>query len=187
VLVWAGMRGAITLAAAQTLPMDTPHRSLLVLIAFIAATASLMIQGLSLKWVIARYAPQRSQEVLSKQASSLAQRLRSAAEAVTVESLAAEAKATQAKATPVQSAQPETAQPEASDSEVDPTAGPVVSEPGVPAPGVSPERLRVERVNVQYRELRRARDEGIYDSDVLRQALAKLDAEQLYRQVKQEN
>ena len=33
VFVWAGMRGAVTLAAAQTLPLDTPNRSLLVLIA----------------------------------------------------------------------------------------------------------------------------------------------------------
>lgn len=45
ILVWAGMRGAITLAAAQTLPADTPHRSLLVLIAFTVAAASLVIQG----------------------------------------------------------------------------------------------------------------------------------------------
>ncbi|MEO7374735.1 MAG: sodium:proton antiporter [Terrimesophilobacter sp.] len=48
ILVWAGMRGAITLAAAQTLPNDTPNRSLLVLIAFIVAAASLLIQGSSL-------------------------------------------------------------------------------------------------------------------------------------------
>ena len=33
VFVWAGLRGAVTLAAAQTLPLDTPNRSLLVLIA----------------------------------------------------------------------------------------------------------------------------------------------------------
>ncbi|MEO6944202.1 MAG: sodium:proton antiporter [Lacisediminihabitans sp.] len=45
ILVWAGMRGAITLAAAQTLPGDTPHRALLVLIAFVVAAASLLIQG----------------------------------------------------------------------------------------------------------------------------------------------
>lgn len=45
VTVWAGMRGAITLAAAQTLPFATPHRSLLIFIAFLVATASLLIQG----------------------------------------------------------------------------------------------------------------------------------------------
>ncbi|HEY4239094.1 MAG TPA: cation:proton antiporter [Kofleriaceae bacterium] len=51
-LVWAGMRGAITLAAADTLPPEMPHRSLLVLVAFLVATASLLVQGGTLGWVI---------------------------------------------------------------------------------------------------------------------------------------
>lgn len=45
ILVWAGMRGAVTLAAAQTLPDDTPNRSLLILVAFTVAAASRLIQG----------------------------------------------------------------------------------------------------------------------------------------------
>jgi NhaP-type Na+/H+ or K+/H+ antiporter len=45
VVVWAGMRGAVTVAAAQLLPSGTPHRSLLVFIAFAVATLSLLIQG----------------------------------------------------------------------------------------------------------------------------------------------
>ena len=44
-LVWAGMRGAVTLAAAQSLPVDVPHRSLLILIAFVVAAGTLIIQG----------------------------------------------------------------------------------------------------------------------------------------------
>jgi hypothetical protein len=36
-------------------------------------------------------------------------------------------------------------------------------------------------MNLQYRELRHARSEGIYDSEVLRDALSRIDAEQLYR------
>jgi CPA1 family monovalent cation:H+ antiporter len=52
VVVWAGMRGAITVAAAQTLPPDTPHRSLLVLIAFAVAALSLLMQGGTLESVI---------------------------------------------------------------------------------------------------------------------------------------
>ena len=51
VVVWAGMRGVVTLAAAQTLPADTPSRSLLVLIAFLVAAASLLIQGGTLGYV----------------------------------------------------------------------------------------------------------------------------------------
>lgn len=48
IVVWAGMRGVVTLAAAQTLPQDTPERDLLVLIAFIVAAGSLMLQGLTI-------------------------------------------------------------------------------------------------------------------------------------------
>jgi CPA1 family monovalent cation:H+ antiporter len=44
-VVWAGMRGAVTVAAAQTLPIDTPQRSVLVLIAFAVAALSLLVQG----------------------------------------------------------------------------------------------------------------------------------------------
>ncbi len=48
VLVWAGMRGVVTLAAAQTLPTDTPYRAMLVLLAFFVAVGSLLIQGSTL-------------------------------------------------------------------------------------------------------------------------------------------
>ncbi|MBO1332996.1 sodium:proton antiporter [Streptomyces sp. VRA16 Mangrove soil] len=52
VLAWSGMRGAITVAAAQTLPEDTPYRAQLVLIAFVVAVTTLLLQGLSLPAVI---------------------------------------------------------------------------------------------------------------------------------------
>ena len=42
------MRGAITLAAAQTLPTTAPHRSFLLLVAMLVAAGSLTIQGLTL-------------------------------------------------------------------------------------------------------------------------------------------
>lgn len=48
ILVWAGMRGAVTVAAAQTLPAQAPHRSLLVLVATVVAVGSLLVQGISL-------------------------------------------------------------------------------------------------------------------------------------------
>ena len=53
-LVWAGMRGAVTLAAAQTLPRATEHRSLLILIAFVVAAGTLVVQGATLSLVAAR-------------------------------------------------------------------------------------------------------------------------------------
>ena len=51
-LVWAGMRGAVTLAAAQSLPADTPQRSLLVLVAFVVAAGTLLVQGSTLGWLV---------------------------------------------------------------------------------------------------------------------------------------
>ncbi|MBA8815008.1 CPA1 family monovalent cation:H+ antiporter [Microbacterium halimionae] len=52
VIVWAGMRGVVTLAAAQTLPSDADHRALLIFVAFLVAVGSLLLQGLSLPAVV---------------------------------------------------------------------------------------------------------------------------------------
>lgn len=52
VLGWAGMRGVVTLAAAQSLPSGTPYRAQLVLIAFTVAIASLLVNGGTLPAVI---------------------------------------------------------------------------------------------------------------------------------------
>ena len=57
IMVWAGMRGAVTLAAAQTLPAEAPNRSFLLLIAILVAAGSLVIQGLSLPWVVRAVRP----------------------------------------------------------------------------------------------------------------------------------
>ncbi|MDF2581261.1 cation:proton antiporter [Microbacterium arborescens] len=52
IIVWAGMRGVVTLAAAQTLPRDTPERELLILTAFLVAVISLLLQGLTLPGLV---------------------------------------------------------------------------------------------------------------------------------------
>ncbi|MFJ6651575.1 cation:proton antiporter [Microbacterium sp. NPDC091313] len=54
VVVWAGMRGVVTLAAAQTLPEDdsTVARPLLIFVAFLVAVFSLSLQGLTLPAVV---------------------------------------------------------------------------------------------------------------------------------------
>lgn len=49
IIVWAGMRGVVTLAAAQTLPREgTEHRALLIFVAFMVAIISLLLQGFTL-------------------------------------------------------------------------------------------------------------------------------------------
>lgn len=52
VIVWAGMRGVVTLAAAQTLPENTSQRPLLIFVAFLVALFSLVLQGLTLGPVV---------------------------------------------------------------------------------------------------------------------------------------
>lgn len=83
VVVWAGMRGAVTLAAAQTLPRDTPSRSLLVFIAFLVAAASLLIQGSTLPWLARKLLPMEGEsDRLTAERSRLAAALRAAGIAV---------------------------------------------------------------------------------------------------------
>lgn len=54
VVGWAGMRGVVTLAAVFLLPEDTPHRPVLVFVAFVVTAGTLVLQGLSLPWLVRR-------------------------------------------------------------------------------------------------------------------------------------
>ena len=84
-VVWAGMRGAVTVAAAQTLPDDAPQRPLLVLIAYAVAAASLLLQGGTIGPLLRRIAPPvpndaRAQE--EEQQRRLGELMRATAEAL---------------------------------------------------------------------------------------------------------
>lgn len=71
ILGWSGMRGVVTLAAAQSIPDSVPFRSQLVLIAFIAAVVTLLLHGLTLPPLIRKLRPQgpsvsdRTEELVS--------------------------------------------------------------------------------------------------------------------------
>ncbi|OJX70303.1 MAG: peptidase [Micrococcales bacterium 73-13] len=52
VIAWSGMRGVVTLAAAQSLPTGVPYRSQLVLVAFTVAIVTLVLQGGTLPYLI---------------------------------------------------------------------------------------------------------------------------------------
>lgn len=58
VVSWAGMRGAVTLAAALALPIDPafPYRDLMIFLAFCVILATLIGQGLTLPWLVRRLA-----------------------------------------------------------------------------------------------------------------------------------
>jgi len=69
ILGWAGMRGVVTLAAAFLIPESTPHREVLLLIAFTVVAGTLFIQGLSLPWVARRLrvpAPDAADDALAR-------------------------------------------------------------------------------------------------------------------------
>ena len=70
VIVWAGMRGAVTVAAAQTLPEDTPQRSVLVLVAFAVATISLLAQGGTIGLLLRRITPPGDPDLVDEQAAA---------------------------------------------------------------------------------------------------------------------
>jgi NhaP-type Na+/H+ or K+/H+ antiporter len=69
-VVWAGMRGAVTVAAAQTLSENTPQRSVLVLVAFAVATLSLVVQGGTIGPLLRRIAPQVDEAAVTEQADA---------------------------------------------------------------------------------------------------------------------
>ena len=67
VIVWAGMRGAITLAAAQTISTHAPMRALLLSIALFIAAGALIIQGLTLPGLIRIVKPQMASSDISEE------------------------------------------------------------------------------------------------------------------------
>jgi CPA1 family monovalent cation:H+ antiporter len=75
IVVWAGMRGAVTVAAAQTLPDDTPQRSVLVLIAYAVAALSLLAQGGTVGPLVRLVTPKVDQAAADEQADTERTRL----------------------------------------------------------------------------------------------------------------
>ncbi len=57
VLGWTGMRGVVTLAVALTLPQEMPGRDLMLVASFAVILVTVVVQGGSLAWLIARVKP----------------------------------------------------------------------------------------------------------------------------------
>jgi len=157
IIVWAGMRGVVTLAAAQSLPVNTPNRSLLIFVAFLVATGSLLLQGLTLprvaKWVLP--ANSAHTNIFEEHAQIMAL-LDSAAATVTEHAT------------------------------TDSTSAPAL-EPAPTADGKfidEPKRAALAVLNAQRRALLDARDDGTFSADTLNTALAILDADQISLEMK---
>lgn len=174
-LVWAGMRGVVTVAAAQSLPHDFPRRSFVVLVAYGVALGTLLGQGGTLPAVVRRLgltghgrAPR--EEVLE---------VRRIVEGAARELLDADV-VTHRDGKPyhpdvVQRVRFDVVREEAEDD-----ADAVRSQEWLH----EYRRLRLRVVRAQRTALLAARSTGIYDSALLESELTSLDAEQITLELK---
>ena len=171
VLVWAGMRGAVTLAAAQSLPADTPQRASLILIAFFVAAGTLLVQGGTLGWLVrllglARTEPDEHQEKLHELRRELSD---VAAERLSDNSL------TKPDGTAFSPLAVDWAR------KIIRSLAPADDQHTAQGTNLHSERgqLRLALIELQREELLRIRDLGTYPSSVLEDTLTQLDADQL--------
>jgi len=73
VLGWAGMRGVVSLAMAFSIPLlikngePFPHRNLILFITFVVILMTLVLQGLTLPWIIQKVKPENRYNPLTEQ------------------------------------------------------------------------------------------------------------------------
>lgn len=155
-VVWAGMRGAVTVAAAQTLPEGTPERSLLVFVAFAVAGFSLLLQGGTIGPLLRRISPPAADRAAAdvEERGRLLVVMRAAAEATQADDPA-----------------PSTARTR---EELE------AADPAELRAWLGQEKVRRLRVlDAQRAALLDARDDGTFDAEVLESVLRNLDAEQI--------
>ena len=61
VLFWGGLRGALALAFALTVPLSVPERDAIIVSAFVVVAFSIFIQGLTMPWLVTRLGLTRKQ------------------------------------------------------------------------------------------------------------------------------
>lgn len=168
VVVAAGMRGAVTVAAAQTLPADAPGRSTLVLIAFLIAVASLLLQGGMLSTVVRWVKPHgESADQKDDERRRLGRELQDAARE-TAERVRHDIADAQDRAD---------VQDRADTQDRADGQGDADAHDGAPD-GFRAEGLQAV-IDAQRETLLEARREGRYSADALTEALAVLDADQI--------
>jgi len=200
IVVWAGMRGVVTLAAAQTLPADTPSRAMLVLIAFVVAVGSLLVQGGTLPWLVRWLLPVRDPGDTVAERRELKQVMRAAAfdELDTDDALDPRLRATAARMRAAWLTSADEGAQESSDDDSGegpaPAAADGRTDTDVPEPGhgtsdhlIDADQVRLLRLRMIRAErdaLLDARDEGLFGAAALGAALEELDAEQISIELK---
>ncbi len=166
IIVWAGMRGVVTLAAAQTLPKDTADRPLLIFVAFLVAVFSLSLQGLTLPWLV---------RALGMQTAGAVGPARSEQRALSAELQAAAAAAVAAETLRRRDGEP-------FPDGVVRSVGARMTRPPEDAPGTAVRdllELRLAIIEVMRTRLDALGRDGRFSTAALRQALAELDADQV--------
>ncbi|MGI8762055.1 MAG: cation:proton antiporter [Jatrophihabitantaceae bacterium] len=169
IVSWAGMRGVVTLAAVFLLPAGTPERDLLALAAFTVVAGTLLLQGLTLPWLVRRMnlaGPDAAEDAL--QSASLVTDAARAGLAVLEQARSPE-DPDEVIAQLEERARRRTnqiwEQLGRSQSEIEP-------------PSATYRRLRIEMLSAERGSILAARDRGVYDDEVLRTALAAIDMEE---------
>jgi len=65
-LFWGGLRGALALALALAVPTTVPERSAIILTAFVVVAFSILVQGLTMPWLVNRLDLGRKQPVAAE-------------------------------------------------------------------------------------------------------------------------
>jgi CPA1 family monovalent cation:H+ antiporter len=169
-LVWAGMRGVVSLAAAQSLPEGFPHRSFVVLVAFGVAAGTLVVQGGTLPWVVKRLRLGGARQVDPQEYAAL----RSVIEAAAQRLLDGDG-LTRADGTPYE---PDVVARVRGDVVHDHAAEEVDARETVHRFKQYRE-LRLRTIDAQRAALLKERSAGVHDSRQLERALDLLDAEQI--------
>ena len=169
-LVWAGMRGVVTIAAAQSLPHDFPQRPFVVLVAFGVAVGTLLVQGGTLPWVVRRLGLGGHGHARFAEVMELRRVVESAAREVLDDDALAHRDGRAYDADVVRRVRADVVREQASE-DVDAAE--------------SKERmreyksLRLRVIAAQRKALLAARSAGTYDSHLLQDALSTLDAEHI--------
>ena len=171
VLVWAGMRGAVTLAAAQSLPADTSQRALLILIAFVVAAGTLIVQGGTLGWLVGILGLTKSNP--AEHQAQLFELRRELGDLLT--DRLNESDLTKPDGTPFSPLAVDWAR------RIIAALATADDQRGADGEDLRSERgqLRLALIELQRAELLRIRDLGTYPSSVLEDTLSQLDADQL--------
>lgn len=169
VVSWAGMRGVVTLAAVFLLPADTPHRYVIGLAAFTVVAGTLLLQGLTLPWLVRRLrlpGPDAAEDAL--QAAALITGASQAGLAVLDQVRSADDPAEvidQLRQRGIRRSNQSWEQLGRPQAELEP-------------PAATYYRLRMQMLAAERGSILAARDRGVYDDEVLRAALTGIDMEE---------